>query len=412
MRHELFFLLKDKTALLWITIAFFAALFAVMLGLNEIGQQRAALTELQALDRVEQSIALEGQSDWGGAAYYTYHLTYDPPSDFAFAALGERDISPWKHRIRMLALEGQIYETDADNPDFALMGRFDYSFVAALLTPLLVILLLYDLRSGERSAGRFNLIETSAGKGRYVWAMRTALRLTGLYIALLIPLWIGGAVESTSLSALLGASLALWLYIVFWGMVAYVVAKPNRTGSFNLTYLTGLWFFLCAILPALLVIGVNNSVVLPDGGQIVLTQREAVNDAWDIPKEDTMIPFLAKHPEWTNYAQIEKPFEWKWYFAFQQVGDQTAEELSQAYRQGRSKRDRLAAKFSLVSPASLLQRKLEKLAHTDASASISYEQRIREFHAELRAWHYPRLFEDRDFDVELAKKDLPKFAPR
>jgi len=145
---------------------------------------------LQKLDRVERELALDAQSDWGSAAYYTFHLTYDPPSDFAFAAFGERDVSPWKHRIRMLALEGQIYETDADNPDFALIGRFDYSFVAALLTPLLIILLLYDLRSGERAAGRLNLIETSAGQAKHVWLMRSALRLSGLYIALLTPLWV------------------------------------------------------------------------------------------------------------------------------------------------------------------------------------------------------------------------------
>ena len=133
MRHELFFLMKDKAALLWMMIAFVSAMTAVLLGLNEVHQQRTALAELQKLDRVERELALEDQSDWGSAAYYTFHLTYDPPSDFAFAAFGERDVSPWKHRIRMLALEGQIYETDADNPDFALIGRFDYSFVAALL---------------------------------------------------------------------------------------------------------------------------------------------------------------------------------------------------------------------------------------------------------------------------------------
>jgi len=263
MRQELFFLIKDRAALLWMTIAFISAMMAVLLGLNEVHQQRTALAELQKLDRVERELALDAQSDWGSAAYYTFHLTYDPPSDFAFAAFGERDVSPWKHRIRMLALEGQIYETDADNPDFALIGRFDYSFVATLLTPLLIILLLYDLRSGERAAGRLNLIETSAGQAKHVWLMRSALRLSGLYIALLTPLWVGGAIEGTAAATLLGASLALLIYILFWGALVYFIANATRTGSANLTYLTGIWLFLCAILPALLVLSVNSSVSLP-----------------------------------------------------------------------------------------------------------------------------------------------------
>jgi ABC-2 type transport system permease protein len=376
MRHELFFLIKDKAALLWMTIAFISAMMAVLLGLNEVHQQRTALAELQSLDRVERELTLNEQSDWGSAAYYSFHLTYDEPSDFAFAAFGERDVSPWKHRVRLLALEGQIYETDADNPDFALIGRFDYSFVAALLAPLLIILLLYDLRSGERAAGRLNLIETSAGQARRVWLMRCALRLSGLYMALLIPLWVGGAVEGTAVTTLLGASFTLLIYILFWGAVVYLLAKAARTGSANLTYLTGIWLFICAILPALLVLGVNSSVSLPDGGEIVLTQREAVNDAWDIPKEATYKDFLARYPEWADYTEwdIADGFEWKWYYAFQQVGDQKAEGLSQDYRGRRLKRDKLISRLSLISPTSLMQRRFEKLAKTDASASLAYEK--------------------------------------
>lgn len=414
MKHELYFLIKDRAALLWMTIAFISAMMAVLLGLNEVHQQRETLAELQKLDGVEREIALDAQSDWGSAAYYTFHLTYDPPSDFAFAAFGERDISPWKHRIRMLALEGQIYETDADNPNFALIGRFDYSFVAALLAPLLMILLLYDLRSGERAAGRLNLIETSAGQAHRVWLLRSALRLSGLYIALLIPLWIGGAIEGTAPVTLFGASLTLLVYILFWGVLVHFIANATRTGSANLTYLTGIWLFLCAILPALLVLGVNNSVSLPDGGDIVLTQREAVNDAWDLPKEATYKPFLERQPEWARYTGWDGAdgFEWKWYYAFQQVGDEKAEVLSRDYRDRRLKRDELTSRLSLVSPASLMQRQFEKFAQTNATAAFAYEARVRDFHKNLREWYYPRLFKGLDFVAEEAKRDVPFYIPR
>jgi len=410
MRHELRFLLKDRAALLWIFIAFVSAVIAVSLGLNEVSQQRRDIADLKQLDQIERNIALEDQSDWGSAGYYTFHLTYDPPSDFAFVAMGERDVSPWKHRIRMLAIEGQIYETDADNPDFALIGRFDYIFVVALLVPLLIILLLYDLRSGERAAGRFNLIETSAGRGRRVWISRAGLRLAGIYIALLIPLWVGGLVEKTAFDTLFTASLAVLIYVLFWGAVSYVIAKADRSSSANLTYLTGVWLGLCAVLPAALVLHVNNSVALPDGGDIVLTQREAVNDAWDLPKEATYTPFVERHPDWKDYTSWDKEsFEWKWYYAFQQVGDQKAENLSLAYRQGRLDRDNLTSKFSLLSPTSLIQRQFEKLAKTDASASRAYEARVRNYHAELRQWYYPRLFKDLPFEAEDAKRNVPVF---
>jgi len=37
MKHELYFLIKDRAALLWMTIAFISAMMAVLLGLNDRG---------------------------------------------------------------------------------------------------------------------------------------------------------------------------------------------------------------------------------------------------------------------------------------------------------------------------------------------------------------------------------------
>ena len=199
MMRELRFMLRDKAVLVWLALAFIFSLAAVTLGMNEISQQRAEIAELKKLDEIERSVVLGEQSDWGSAAYYTFHITYDPPSDFAFAAIGQRDVSPWKHRIRMLALEGQIYETDSNNPDFALIGRFDFAFVASLIAPLLVILLLFDMRSSEQAAGRLRLLEANAANVKKLWWSRAELRVGALALALSIPVLIGGLNSGTPL---------------------------------------------------------------------------------------------------------------------------------------------------------------------------------------------------------------------
>jgi ABC-2 type transport system permease protein len=378
----------------------------------EIDNQRAELSAMTALDQEERAVVLSEQSDWGSAAYYTFHLTADAPSDFAFAALGQRDTSPWKHRVRMLALEGQIYETDAGNPDLALVGRFDFAFVAALLAPLLVILLLFDLRSGEQAAGRLRLIEASATDAKRLWRDRTVWRVGSLILALLVPLWIGSLFAGASMGTVAAASIAVAIYLVFWAWLSGRIATANRTGSVNLTLLLGVWLAFCAVLPAALTAGIERAVALPDTGEIILSQREAVNDAWDLPKAATFEPFADRHPEWVTVVEPEEGFDWGWYYAFQQVGDQTVETRSQAYRDGRAKRDSLAGIASLISPATALQRILETLADTDAGASLAYETRVRAFHAELREWYYPRLFENRDFRLEDALETLPDYEIR
>jgi len=411
MMRELRFMLRDKAVWVWLALAFIFSLAAVTLGMNEISQQRVEILELKKLDEIERSVVLGEQSDWGSAAYYTFHITYDPPSDFAFAAIGQRDVSPWKHRIRMLALEGQIYETDSNNPDFALIGRFDFAFVASLIAPLLVILLLFDMRSSEQAAGRLRLLEANAANVKKLWWSRAGLRVGALALALSIPVLIGGLNSGTPLLSLLICIGALCLYLLFWMGLTLWLTPAKRTGAYNLTIMLGVWLMLCAVLPATLTQLINKSVPLPDGGEIILTQREAVNNAWDLPKAATYDPFMERHPEWDDYrAWDSEAFEWKWYYAFQQVGDQKAESLSQAYQKGRKKRDELAKWSSLISPATLLQRHMEGLAETDMKAAMVYELRVRDFHEDLRHWYYPRLFKNEGFDAKKAEAQLPKFG--
>jgi ABC-2 type transport system permease protein len=408
--REAWFLLRDRAAHVWVTIAFAAASLAVVFGLNEVTAQHETIERLKVADKIEQAVALENHRDWGSAAYYTFHLTYDEPSEFAFAALGQRDASPWKHRVRMLALEGQIYETDAANPDFALIGRFDFAFVIAMIAPLLLILLLHDLRAVERANGRFELISVTSATGTGIWFTRAALRVAALALALLIPLWIGGVMSGAGIGPLLLASLVTLLHLGFWWAVTAWLNTKGWTAPVNLTALMGIWLALAIVAPAAMQKGIDAAVTIPDGGDIILTQREAVNDAWDLPVSATMEPFLERHPEWEDYTEMESTFEWKWYYAFQQVGDQTAEPLSLAYRAGRDQRDALSAALSWLSPPAKVERVFQSLARTDTKAAADYEASVRAYHANLRGYYYPGLFRDDPFTDEAVEK-RPDFEP-
>ena len=313
--RELRFQLRSPAFLLWMGLVFALSSLAVGAGMLEVAQQRATLETLLAGDAEDRADALGKQSDWGGAAYYSFHLTWNPPSNFAFAALGVRDREPWKHRVRMLALEGQIYEHDAGNPVLALTGRFDFAFFAAFVLPLVLAVLLHDLKASERTAGRYALLVTMSGRESMPWRARALLRTAGVFLA---------------------------------------------------------------------------------------------SGAWDLPTEVTMDAFVARHPEWAAYAEIEGAFEWKWYYAFQQVGDQAAEPLARAYRDARLRRDRLSSYLALLSPPALLERGFQRLARTDLSAALAYEARVRAFHARLRAFYYDKLFPAEPFDRS-ALAELPQF---
>ena len=409
LSREAAFLVRDRALAAWVVLVLVLASISVAGGLLEVTEQRQTIARLLASDREDRQDALAKQSDWGSAAYYSFHLTYSPPQAFAFAALGNRDREPWKHRVRMLALEGQIYERDAGNPALALTGRFDYAFFAAFVLPLVIIVLLHDLIASERSAGRHALLVSTTGKSVELWGARALLRGGAVFAAAAIPLAIGALISGTPFAITAGAVLSLLAYVVFWSAVSLWVASWERPAAVLLAVLFGVWVLLAVVVPAGGRLAIDRLIPVPSGADILLTQREAVNDAWDLPKENTMSAFVERHPEWADFVAMEAPFEWKWYYAFQQVGDQKAEALSAGYRDGRLTRDRFAAGLALLTPPALLERTLQRLANTDLQAQLAYETKVRAFHADLRSYYYPKLFRGEAFDSN-ALKAMPEYV--
>jgi len=409
IRREAVFLARDRSVWAWWLVVLCLSVLAVSAGLSEVSQQRDTLARLVEADRSDRLAVMKAQKDWGGAAYHGFHLTYDPPSHFAFAALGQRDHAPWKHRVRMLALEGQIHERDAGLPVLALIGRFDFAFMGAFVLPLVLIVLLHDLRASERAAGRHELLEATARHASHLWLLRAALRASGVFFCAAIPLVAAGGMAGTAGSTLLAACGLLFIYVLFWTGVCVRLSAWRQTGEVILATLVALWILLSVVMPAAGRMAIDRAAPVPSGAEIIMTQREAVNDAWDLPKATTMAAFVERHPQWAAHTAVLRPFEWKWYYAFQQVGDQKAQALSAAYTSGRRERDRLAGWLAFTAPPVLLERSLQALARTDVQATLAYEVRVRAFHAALREFYYPKLFRDEAFDPA-ALGAMPGFA--
>ncbi len=408
--REFRFALRDPVVVLTLVVGTLLSAFTIFSGLQEVGAERAQIERVRQMVDSDRTYALENQSDAGSAAYYAFHFTYDPPSPLAFAARGVRDDLPWKHRIRMLALEGQIYETDAGNPELSRIGKLDFAFVAAFLLPLLLIILLHDLKAGETRNNRWTFLSATSGNGARVLQQRALLRSGLLFVCIMTPFVIAAVLSAASAVNVLVVLGAVAVNVVFWSCLSMFVASRVEAGPTAAALLLGGWFILAVALPVGGKLAVEKSTSAPKGGEILLTQREAVNDAWDLPREATMTPFYERHPEWADAEPVSEGFDWFWYYAFQQVGDQTVEAMSQALRESVAARDRAMSFISFASPPLLVDRTLASAAKTDITSFQAYDRCVRDFHAELRAFHYEMLFGNTKYGAEVME-GLPTFAP-
>lgn len=412
--HELRLLVRARLSMAGLGLLALLAIAAVTAGMAEVQRQRAAISDIagaQAQDIAAIADWVDKSKDPGSAAYYSFHPTWDPPGPLAFAALGMRDVSPYILRVRALGLEAQIYDGDTFNPELALPGRFDFAFVLVFLAPLFAIALFHDLISGEREAGRLRTLDALPRGGAQLWMRRAALRFGLLWAALVLPFGAAALVSGVGWGALLTVAGLTAAYLVFWIALALVVARFRGSSIANAAALAACWLVLTLVLPTLANVVINRAIPVDQGAEIALAQREKVNAAWDIPREDTMRRFYASHSEWADSAPLPPEFHYKWYLAFHQVGDESVADQVRRYRAGLEGRDAAARTLGWVLPSVGVQAVLTHLAETDLQAQLAYQDRIRAYHRRLREFYYGYLFRDRPF----AKADFaraPQFDPR
>ena len=399
-RHEVRLFLRQRIALPMLVLVAVLATASVMAGLAEIDRQQDTIARIQPeqasdVAAIAKWVSIDG--DAGTAAYYTMHATWDSPTALAFAALGQRDVAPYVLRIRALGLEAQLYESENYNAELALPGRFDWAFVLTYIAPLIVIVLLHDLRSSEREAGRAMLLESLARRERMWWARRIIWRLVLLYIALLVPFLAGAAVSRAAPGpTLLIAVLALG-YLLFWAGVTFLIGRLRWSSLANAATLSASWLVITLVLPTLTYLMINAAVPVRQGVELTLAQREAVHNGWDRPKDATMQAFYRVHPELRKTSPPGLAFHYKWYYAFQHVGDLAAAPQAKAYREGLETRDKWTWRVGAILPPVGLQSVIHRLANTDLHAQLAYQDRIRAFHTALRTFYYPYIFNDRPF---------------
>lgn len=407
---ELRLLLRHRLAVVAMTLLALLTSAALIAGMAEVDRQRAniaAIAAAQATDIGAVADYVDRTKDAGSAAYYSFHPTWDSPAPLAFAALGMRDVSPYIMRVRALGLEAQIYDGDTFNPELALPGRFDFAFVLVFVAPLFVIALFHDLVSGEREAGRQRTLEALPRGGTSLWGRRMILRLALLWAVLGIPFTIAAVIAGVPAASVLIVLALILASLFFWVGMAALVGKLRWSSVANAATLAAVWLVLVLIIPTLANVAINAAIPVNQGAEIALAQREAVNRAWDIPREDTMKRFYARHPEWRDSPPLGAAFHYKWYLAFHQNGDESVAERVQAYRSGLEARDASARALGWALPSVGVQALLTRMARTDLQAQLAYQDRIREFHGHLRRFYYAYLFRDRPF----GKADFER-APR
>ncbi len=331
----------------------------------------------------------------GTTAYYPFFYTTNPASPWAGFSIGQRDVNPFSLKVKMLAIEGQLYDSELTNPLTLLVGNLDASFVFIFLFPLLIIAFTYNALSEEQENGVWKIVRTTTRSIRAAIAGKLLVRLAGISAATVLlfvvaAIWLRLPLSQPTFQLLV----VVLLYVLFWFTLSMLVVALGKSSAFNATALVCIWICLCMLFPGVANIAVNRLIPVPEAAETAIRQREGYHARWDEPKKPTMEKFYAVYPQYRKYPIPDDRYSPGWYYAMQFSGDLESAYSSEKLFKKLYQRQAVSERIAGFNPVIAAQQSLNKVANTDLTSHIRYLQSVKAHHRQIREYFYPFIFEN------------------
>ncbi|MBE8724290.1 DUF3526 domain-containing protein [Flavobacterium hungaricum] len=317
-------------------------------------------------------------------------------------AIGQRDVNPSIQSVTIRGLEAQKYDAELNNPNNLLSGNIDFSFVLIYLFPLLIIALSYNVISEEKESGTWKIVATQS-QSTFLYILKLFyVRILSLIVLLTVLLLIAVFVLKIPLDQSLFTFYVLSvLYLLFWFSVCFFIVSLQKHSNFNAVILLTIWLFLIIILPAAINTYIVNKYKVPEALEVTLKQRNAYHEKWDMDKNETMEKFYKHYPQFRKYKlDDKKEFEWLWYYAMQQMGDDESAVQSRELESKLEQRNHASQTIAMFIPTLHTQIQLNETAKSDLGNQLLFLKETKLFHEKMRLYFYPKIFEEAPVDKE------------
>ena len=433
-RFELKLLAAERS--LWAVIAILgvAIVLAAISGRHWQGAQNdsanwARLADLRTREQLRSTLEARARdttplSPFGDARNpYTVGTTFArrwivlPAHPLGPIATGQSDLFPSYARVSMLSRETLLAAEELENPANLLAGRFDLAFVIAVLYPLLVIALAYNVLSGEREGGTLRLLRAQPIALRAVLLGKAAARAGVLTLAAIVLVFTGAMGSGISLAApgALGglvSLLALVLgYGLFWFALALAVNSGSRPSATNALWLVGAWLLAVVLVPSLLAAAVSAWAPAPSRVELVQARRQALRDA-TARAAQSLAAFMQDHPELTPRGQRVDPNDAQLRnLAVQDDIARTLRPLTDRFERQLERQQAAVDRWRYASPALAVHGALVRVAGTDAARFRSFERDADAYVTQLRDHFATKIIARRPYRAEDLHA-LPSYQPR
>ncbi len=394
--------LRSNSVKIGVLFLLLAGIISLFVGKQFIDKQKQSVAETAQYQQKHIADNVKNHKDeMGLLLYYLKFSLVNNTLPINALSIGQRDVNPSIQSVTIRGLEAQKYDADLNNLYNLLLGNIDFSFVLIFLFPLIIIAFTYNIISEEKESGTWKIVVIQSRSPFSFIFQLFSVRFLVVLLVLFVTLFIGCIFLEIPLdSAFLTYLLVSILYILFWFGVCFLVASLHKTSNFNAVILLSIWIFLIIILPA----SINNYLVnkypTPEALETTLKQRKGYHEKWDTDKQPTVDKFYAHYPQFKKFKMPEGDFNWLWYYAMQQMGDDESAKQSKELREKLQKRNKLSANIAQFIPTLHLQIQLNEIAKSGLTNQLLFLDEVTHFHEKNRLYFYPKIFSEAPVNSE------------
>lgn len=403
--------IRSKSVIIAIIVFLLTGIISILIGRQFLERQQTAVEAVTALQKEQISRNVNYIQDQFGLLMYHLRFAFiNKPDPVASLAIGQQDVNSSIQYLTIRGLEGQRYDTDLFNPYNQLTGNLDLSFVILFLFPLLIIAFNFNLLSQEIEHGTWSLVRVQVNRPIKYILLKLSIRLIVVLALLFVLLTLAVFIIGLPLNEkLLAYTIIAVLYIVFWFAVSFLIIVLRQSSAISALLLLSTWVLICLLVPA----AVNNFLTVrypvQEAYSTFIKQRDGYHTKWDKSTDSTMQAFFKHYPQYRNYVWNSPKFNYMWYYAMQQLGDDESIAESEAMRKKLELRQRSAGIAALFFPPMHAQLKFTDIAGTGLRQQLQFLDSTAVFHEVTKLHFYPKIFGDSAVMGEDWSRHVPKY---
>ncbi|MEL7219875.1 MAG: hypothetical protein AAGJ93_01070, partial [Bacteroidota bacterium] len=232
-----------------------------------------------------------------------YHLK--TPSPALVYSMGQAEQYGFYKRVTFWA---SPYDADMTqeiaNPERLQIGALDFSFTLLFLSPLLLLIFLYNLKSMEAEQGFLSLIEVQTASN-HSWLLSRVLFYVSIVFTVIVGLLRYGAML-TNLFALASTAFGQmlfysFLYLLFWAIVYYLLLRWSTTAIMgNTLKMAGFWLLFAFIIPAATLQWISMKKPANLMLDVIDAKRDKSQEIFELPDSALQVRLFSLFPEIEN----------------------------------------------------------------------------------------------------------------